>query len=117
MRTRIAAIVVITVALLVGTPWVRGAIFIVWALALVVAILLAVGRMPRDRASLVPWVVSLLAAGLTTAPTFVTMRYKHLGVHVASSVIGWLLAASLLRLVIFLADHFRGGGPSIRADA
>lgn len=113
-----AAIIGIAVVFLVSAPFVRGLVLIVWALALVGVVLVALAKwIRRKQTSPVPWVVSLVVSAITTTPQFIFAHYKHLAGRVSTGLLYWLVVAAFLRLVIFLADYFRNQSDRLHAAA
>jgi hypothetical protein len=113
-----AAIIGIAVVFVVSAPFVRGLVLVVWALALVGVVLVAVAKwIQRKRTSPVPWVVSLVVSAITTTPQFIYAHYRHLAERVSTGLLYWLVVAAFLRLVIFLADYFRSRSDRLHASA
>ncbi len=108
MRRVATAVVPLALALLLVTPFVRGAVFIAVLAALTITIFVLVGRrIRRSGASPIPWVVSLGVSAVVTTPQIALGHYKHAAGAVFGGVFWWLILAALLRLVIFLADYLR----------
>lgn len=108
MRRATTAVVLITGALLLGTQFVRGAVFITLLVALTATILLLAGRhVRRSGASLIPWAVSIAVSAVVTVPQAAVRHHRHVGSGVFATVVGTLLLAALLRFVVFLVDYFR----------
>jgi hypothetical protein len=98
----------IAMALLLGAPFVTGAVFIVLLVALTVAIFTLAGRrIRRSGASLTPWIVSLVIGAVVTVPQVAVRHYKHVGAGVFAAIVGMLMLALLLRFVVFVVDYFR----------
>lgn len=109
MRRSAAAILLLVLAALLFAPFVVGGVFIAVLAALVVGVLVVVGkRIRRKGDSLVPWLVSLgISAVITTPQIALEGHYKHIGARVFAGVLGWLMLAALLRLAILMADYCR----------
>jgi hypothetical protein len=113
-----AAVIGIAFVFLVSAPFVRGLVLIIWALALVGVVLVALANWIRRRqSSPVPWVVSLAVSAITTTPEFIFAHYRHLAGRVSGGLLYWLVGAAFLRLVIFLADYFRNRSDRLHASA
>ncbi len=109
MRRVTTAVILLVLALLLVTPFVRGIVFTAALSALAVSIVVLVGRrIRRSGASPIPWVVSLGVSAVITPPQIAFGHYKHVAFAVFVGVVWWLILAALLRLVIFLADYLRG---------
>jgi hypothetical protein len=114
----LTAIIGIAFVLLVSAPFVRGLALIVWALALVGVVLVALAKwIQRKQTSPVPWVVSLVISAITTTPQFVFGHYRHLAGRMSTGLLYWLVLAAFLRLVIFLADYFRNRSDRLHVSA
>ncbi len=95
-------------ALLLGAPFVTGAVFIVLLVCLTAAIFLLTGRRIRRSAhSLTPWIVSLVLGAIVTVPQVAVRHYKHVGAGVFAAIVGTLMLALFLRFVIFVVDYVR----------
>jgi apolipoprotein N-acyltransferase len=105
-RTVIASVLIAVVLILVHSETLATIALGVLILAALALLVLKV-RNRQERASAVPWYVSLGVSALLTLPQGIPFHHNSAAAGVFAGMIVWLLLAAFLRFVIFLADYLR----------